>query len=37
MNISKKSLLAIITPGLITLGLIALSLMVLSLPAQARI
>jgi len=32
MNISKKSLLAIITPGLI-----ALSLMVLSLPAQARI
>ncbi len=37
MNISKKSLLAIITPSLITLGLIALSLMVLSLPAQARI
>ena len=37
MNISKKSLLAIITPSLITLGLIALGLMVLSLPAQARI
>ena len=37
MNISKESLLAVITPALITLGLIALSLMVLSLPAQARI
>ncbi len=37
MNISKDSLLTVITPDLITLGLIALSLMVLSLPAQARI
>lgn len=37
MNISKESLLTVITPDLITLGLIALSLMVLSLPAQARI
>ncbi len=37
MNISKESLLAVITPDLITLGLITLSLTVLSLPAQARI
>ncbi len=37
MNISKESLLAVMTPGLITMGLIALCLMVLSLPAQARI
>jgi len=37
MNISKESLLAVMTPGLIALFLITLSLMVLSLPAQARI
>ena len=37
MNISKESLLAVITPDLITLGLITLSLTVFSLPAQARI
>lgn len=37
MNISKESLLAVITPDLITFGLITLSLTVLSLPAQARI